>query len=288
MLRPAQVARTFLLALLVIASPFSEVKSETLLVEVASRLPALTSSVMDEADLLSDSEQRQLKSAVEQFNRSHDTQMAVYVAKSLHGALIETVAISAAEKWKLGKKGEDRGLILVIAPKERKMRLEVGYGLEGSLTDFTSKRIIDEILTPSFQRGAYYQGILGALNAISKVIGGKEGIAFGGDSAVSAQGSQELKSSLSRQRKAKLGPMLKVWAFLIFGIVVLPWFFGLIFQERRVRGRGASRRMRTGRHIFWGGLGGGIGSGLGRGGGGFGGFSGGGGGFGGGGASGSW
>lgn len=97
-------------------------------------------------------------------------QLFVLVVPSLDGRSIEECAVAMFQKWKIGRKGVDDGVLLMLAVKERKMRLEVGYGLEGVLTDAQSSRIIHEVMQPLFARGEFAEGIDQGVSAITKVI----------------------------------------------------------------------------------------------------------------------
>ena len=102
-------------------------------------------------------------------------QLSVYIPASLRGMEIESFSMTVAEQWKLGKKGlregGSKGLLLVIAPRERRMRLEVGYGLEGQLTDAMSRRILDNVLRPYLRENRTGDGIVAVVGAVSEVVG---------------------------------------------------------------------------------------------------------------------
>jgi uncharacterized protein len=122
--------------------------------------PKFQSDVLDEAGLLAESDRAVLRERIRTLRESDDIWGAVYVAKDLQQASIEEAAVSVFEKWKLGQKGKDNGVLVLIAPSERKMRIEVGYGLEGTLTDALSRRIIDEVYAPAFREKRYVDGLI--------------------------------------------------------------------------------------------------------------------------------
>ena len=187
------------------------------------------------------------------------------VIPSLEGDVIEDYSIRLAEKWKIGQKGLDNGAILVVAMKERQLRIEVGYGLEPMLTDLKTGYIIRELIVPKFKKGDYYGGIYDGLNAVTGIVNKDFEI------------SPEELARYNKQRK-KSGK-----SSIPFGF----WIFVLIIVINLIKGGGRGGRGTGGRSggIFFGGGGfGGGGSSFGGGGG----FSGGGGSFGGGGSSGSW
>ena len=228
---------------------------------LAVTVPRLTGPVVDEARLLRPIDLSNVEAFVKQVNSAADIQMAVLITPSLEGSDIESYTMAVAESWKLGKKGSDRGLLLVVAPNERRMRLEVGYGLEGDITDAYSKQILSDFMRPYFRQGRYADGILVAVELVAKKLG----------AGVSAPvGDQErLRPSVSIER-GTLSPIAK---FLIFILVVF------LFLVLRFAGGYHGRGYGGGGGWYGGGGGGGFGGG---------GFSGGGGGFGGGGASSDW
>ncbi len=184
-------------------------------------------------------------------------QIVVHTTPSLEDLPISDYSIRIAEAWRVGHKGLDNGVILTIAPTERKLRLEVGYGLEGVIPDAIAKRIIEEVMLPEIRAGGMESGIeLGVAHIMA---------------AASGEPAPSRPRSRSRRRSSGLSPLvylvLLVATFGLRGFFFLPFLGGM--------GRGSYRM-------------GGGGFGGGRGGFGGGGFGGGGGGFGGGGASGGW
>jgi uncharacterized protein len=183
--------------------------------------------------------------------------VVVVTLKSLQGTSIEDYGYQLGRHWGIGQKGKDNGALLIVAPNEHKVRIEVGYGLEGELTDAASKLIIENIIVPAFKSGRFGPGIVAGTGAILKVLGG-----------------EQLEVPVRRERDEQRGTG--------GGLPLLPMLFVGLFWLFAMRGR-------VGRRggffpIFFPGSGGGRGGGGSFGGG----FGGGGGGFGGGGASGSW
>lgn len=125
----------------------------------ALNIPTLNSPVIDEVGILGASTQRQLERALYDFRKNTGIQLQVYVIKSLEGDSIESVAIQVFDQWKLGDEKTDRGLLFLIAPNEKRMRIEVGQGLEGDMPDVIAKRIISDVVRPYFQRGDYGLGV---------------------------------------------------------------------------------------------------------------------------------
>jgi uncharacterized protein len=232
----------------------------------ALAVPPLEGRINDQAQLLSAPAQQQLTARLVDYENKTGHQLAVLTIPSLEGDPIEDFSIRVVEAWKLGKKGKDDGVLVLVVSKDHKMRIDVGYGLEGELPDVTAGRIVKDIMAPRFRSGDYAGGIAAAVDAIILKTGGQ---ASNGDN------TDPLRAAAPARPLGLLGRILaglfKLAFFGIFGgIFLIIWLF----------------------NRFGGPRGGGMyfGGGYGGGGGGFdsGGFSGGGGGFGGGGASGDW
>lgn len=224
--------------------------------------------VNDFANMLDRSERQQLEQKLRNYRDTTTTVIAITTLESLNGISIEETATNLFNDWKMWEDDKDNGLLIVVAEAERRVRIEVGYGLEGAVPDIMAGRIIREIITPNFKRGDFYGGLDRATSAIIQLASGE----FTGQLAEESSSSEENDMA----------------SFIIFILFVI---FVIYSSARKGGGKGnGKRRRRTlgpGGFIFLGG-GGGFGGGSG-GGGGFGGFSGGGGfGSGGGGASGGW
>ena len=222
-------------------------------------IPPLRTAVTDRAGILSKASREQLESALQRLRQIGGTQIAVLTVPDLAGLTIEQASIRVADAWKLGSKQGDNGVLLFVAPNERKIRIEVGQGLEGSLTDAYSKRIIDEGITPLFRAGDMNAGVIMGVYQIARITNPDVDLApyLGG----------QVRAPRSRTQ-AEPNP----WQIIFYGLMMF-----LVFSMRSgflpflAMGSMAGHRGRGG-----------------MGGGGFGGFSGGGGGFSGGGASGGW
>src|SRR6185369_15906541 len=127
--------------------------------------------VHDEAHALQQATVDQLEKSLKSYEDSTSNQIAILIIQSLDGDILEEYSIRVAEKWKLGQKEKDNGVLLLIAVDDHKMRIEVGQGLEGVLTDALSNRIIRNEIAPNFRRGDYDAGVLSAIDAIIKSIG---------------------------------------------------------------------------------------------------------------------
>ncbi|MCG6146016.1 TPM domain-containing protein [Leptospira bandrabouensis] len=136
-------------------------------------VPKLERRVMDHAGILSEATVNQLESNLKQFEAETSNQIAVYITPNLQGETIEDVSMEIFDEWKLGQKSKNNGVLLIIAPTERKMRIAVGRGLEGALTDIQAKQIIRNELRPGFQSGDMDGGVTAGVNAIMAAIRGE-------------------------------------------------------------------------------------------------------------------
>lgn len=272
---------------------------------LAGQVPPLEGRVTDRASMLGPAAQRQVEALLADLERTDSTQIVVLTVPSLEGQSIEAFALQVAEAWRIGQRGLDNGAILVVAQQERRLRIEVGYGLEGRLTDLVAGRIIREVIVPRFKAGRFDEGILAGVEAMVGVVRGE--FAPPAASEREALPMQALPfvlfafvflvtmlGRISRRLAAVGGalaaPVLGYTALgmgfpMVLALVPIGLAAGILLSVLApLAGSGAvpPRRRPNGGSPWGGGFGGGFG------GGGGGGFSGGGGGFGGGGASGSW
>ncbi|TGK88082.1 YgcG family protein [Leptospira bourretii] len=136
-------------------------------------VPKLERRVMDHAGILSEATITQIETNLKQFEAETSNQIAVYTTPSLQEEPIEEVAIQIFDEWKLGQKSKNNGVLFIIAPNERKMRIEVGRGLEGALTDIQAKQIIRDELKPRFKAKDMDGGVIAGVNAIMATIRGE-------------------------------------------------------------------------------------------------------------------
>lgn len=251
-----------------------------LVAHAAPQLPELTGQVVDNAGLLTSDDRAAILRELQALEQASTDQVAVATVPSLDGYTIEDYAIALARKWQLGQKGKDNGILLLVAPAERKVRIEVGRRLEPIMTDTMSKIIIENAVLPKFRRGDYAGGIRDGVRDIKDVL-------LGDAEAV----KERARGARTPQDDPTVFQHLAVWVAII---LVILWLKSR--SERQMADnmspydRKRSRRRRTfgpivivpGGSSDWGGgwSGGGGGSG--------GGWPGGGGSFGGGGASGGW
>jgi uncharacterized protein len=224
--------------------------------------------VNDYAGALSAADRERLEDKLRQRERGSSNQIVVAIFQSLEGESLEDYSVRLAQSWRIGRKGLDNGVVFLIFLNDRKMRIEVGYGLEANLTDAVSSSILRDVVAPRFREGRLADGISAGLDAIDQAIAG---------------------TYRAAPSPARRQPAMDAWTILLslFFLGTLAW----VIVPTLLFSRATRRHGWTGGSSGWGGpyMGGGF-FGGGGGGGGFsgGGFSGGGGGFGGGGASGSW
>ena len=136
-------------------------------------VPPLTGRVVDQTGTLSAGDIAALTQTLRGLELRKGSQIAVLIVPTTEPETIEQYAIRVAEAWKIGRKKVDDGALLVVAKNDRKLRIEVGYGLEGALNDVTSRRIIDEIITPKFKNGDFAGGVSAGVDRIIGVIDGE-------------------------------------------------------------------------------------------------------------------
>jgi len=136
-------------------------------------VPPLKSRVTDLTATLSSAQQAALEQTLAAFEARKGSQIAVLLVPTTQPETVEQYAVRVEEAWKLGRKGIDDGVLLLVAKNDRKLRIEVGYGLEGALNDATAKRIIEEDITPHFKQGDLYAGVNAGVTRIIKLIDGE-------------------------------------------------------------------------------------------------------------------
>ncbi len=237
------------------------------------KFPALTGRIVDEAGLLSGQDDAAITQELKAIEDASTDQVAVVTLKSLQGYPIEDFGYQLGRKWGIGQKGKDNGILLIVAPNEHKVRIEVGYGLEPVMTDALSKLIIENAILPEFRRGDFAAGIRAGVRDIKDVLLG--------DAAAVKDRAKKI------QRRDSQSQMLQLILFLFWAglVIYIIWAFyrSSLSGQSAVGGRG-----RRGGPVIVPSNSGSWGGGWSGGGGGGGGWSGGGGSFGGGGSSGSW
>ncbi|HEY0114049.1 MAG TPA: TPM domain-containing protein [Allosphingosinicella sp.] len=266
------VIRLFLFLLLAVGSPAA-----------AQEFPKLTGRVVDGANIIPDADEAALTQKLEGVEKASSRQLVVATVPDLQGYDIADYGYQLGRAWGIGQKGANNGVILLVAPSERKVRIEVGYGLEPIMTDALSHQIIQNDIVPRFKANDYPGGINAGADAIISQLQAPPEAA--------EQKALEAQQQAAQRNESGGG---SIFPLIFWGLVL---FFVIIPMLRGGR-RGRRYRRRNSVWVWGPGLGGGWGGGGssgwggggfgGGGGGGFGGFSGGGGSFGGGGASGGW
>jgi uncharacterized protein len=136
-------------------------------------VPPLTARITDETGTLTDEQKATLEQRVKKFEAQKGAQISVLIVPTTQPETIEQYSIRVVEQWKLGRKNVDDGVLLMVAKNDRTLRIEVGYGLEGALTDATSNRIIGEVIVPRFRQGDFYGGISTGIESIMRVVSGE-------------------------------------------------------------------------------------------------------------------
>lgn len=173
----------------------------------ALEVPELKGYVNDYADMISPAVEVRIEEELKSFEQANSTQIVILTIPSLEGEVIEEFSIKVAETWKIGQAVKDNGVIFIAAKEDRKMRIEVGRGLEGRLTDLMAGRIIDLVVRPSFKRGDFDHGFLAGTAALID--------ATRGEFTADGEGT-DFKSVPSAERD--LSP---VFTFLLFGSIFL-------------------------------------------------------------------
>lgn len=243
-------------------------------------VPALSGHVTDQAGMLSADERSRLEAVLTDYESKTGSQIAVLLVKTTAPEQIEQYSIRVTDAWKLGRKGVDDGVLLLVAKDNpsalRRLRIEAGRGVQGVLTDAQSKRILQDVIAPHFQRNQFYDGLVAGVGAIATLLNAEQFPA-------PPEGRPQDQAAPQSEGGGMLLPLLLIGFFIVAS---------LMRPRRRRIGRGGWGSGATGFIIgsALGGLGRGGGGGFSGGGGGFsgGGFSGGGGSFDGGGASGDW
>jgi uncharacterized protein len=215
----------------------------------------------DYVDILTEREENRLNSMLRTYEDTTSNQLMVAIFQNAQGYPVEDFSIRLAEKWLVGQRSRDNGIILAIFMEERKIRVEVGYGLEDVVPDAVAIQIAQNVISPSFKEGKYQQGIFEGVEALMKAAAGKY-------------------KGMDKKGGGKKNKIRVPYVFMVFIFI----FILSLFRRRRSTSV-SSRGYRNSGPFWWGGIGGGRSGGGGFGGGG---FSGGGGSFGGGGATGSW
>ncbi len=254
----------------------NQVNVEEIKTAAATSFPTLTGRVVDNANLLTSAQKTALTQTLEAFESKSSDQIVVTTIVTLNGENLEDYSNRLFRKWQLGQADENNGVLLLISKNDRKIRIEVGYGLEGVLTDALSKLIIETKIVPAFKAGNFGEGILEGANSIISVLSG--------DGAELEARERRHRENYNEGVQWSFWIFMTIWVILFFGpfgFALLASIFGKKLGKGRYRWLGIDINTRSsGRSSSGGGWSSGGSSG--------GGFSGGGGSSGGGGASGGW
>lgn len=185
----------------------------------ALEIPYLTGRVTDNAQLLSAETRRSLSEQLKVHEEKTGNQVVVLTIPSLEGESIEGFAVRVFEDWKLGSKGKDNGVLIIVAPQDRRMRIEVGYGLEGVLTDLTAGRIIQQTMAPHFKAGDFDGGITAGALAVVQVLEG--------EALPAAAGTQQRSGGGLDVADLSVVERILIGAF-VFGIIGLFTVIGIL------------------------------------------------------------
>jgi uncharacterized protein len=166
--------------------------------------PALTGRVVDEAGLLSAGDRATLTASLADLEAKTTDQLVVVTLKSLQGTAIEDYGYQLGRRWRIGQKDKDSGVLLIVAATERKVRIEVGYGLEGTLTDAATKLIIENTILPAFKTGDFAGGIKSGTDQISQLLLGDAGNAP--------------PSGIGTAPSTSAGGKMPVWLVIVLGV----------------------------------------------------------------------
>ncbi|MFJ9451390.1 TPM domain-containing protein [Herbaspirillum sp. NPDC101397] len=185
-------------------------------------VPALTSHVMDQAGMLDEQQRRTLDQVLTDYETRTGSQIAVLLIASTAPEAIEQYGIRVADAWKLGRKGIDDGVILIVAkdnPKAlRRLRIEAGRGVQGSLTDAQSKRILEDVIAPHFRQNDYYSGLAAGISALTSLL--------------------DRENLPAAEKKEASVPSDAGWLEVAILVIMLAVFFtALLLVRRRTTGR---------------------------------------------------
>ena len=181
---------------------------------------APTNFVSDFADILTSEQEADLNTRLTTLASGEGSEIAIVTVPNLGGDTVEEYAVSLFTEWGIGKATEDNGLLLLVAVEERELRIEVGYGLEGTITDAQAYWIINDVITPSFKTGDYYTGISGAVDKVTEAITG----------SVVLPSAEETNADIG-QFGQNFGVLIETLLFLIIPILAMTssfWLGGVI------------------------------------------------------------
>jgi len=187
-------------------------------------IPYLSGRVVDQAGILSIHARERLAFMLQAHERATGNQIVVITVPTLGGESVEDYSVRVFEEWKLGSRDKDNGVLILVVPQDRRIRIEVGYGLEGTLTDATASRIIRDLMTPRFREGNYDVGIEAGVTAVIQILEGRRSAGADAD-WLAPEG--ESSGFHVRAPDMPLAERILIGAF-VFGIIGLFTFIGLV------------------------------------------------------------
>ncbi len=189
----------------------------------AADVPYLSGRIVDNAEILGAETKQKLAAQLKAHEAETTHQIAVLTVPSLEGESVESYAEQVFNTWKLGRKGKDNGVLVLVAPNERRMRIEVGYGLEGALTDVAASRIVRNVMTPRFKEGNFDAGVAEGVQAVIGQLTGSAEVPADAPSS----GAERKSDSFFEGPDLPLTERILIGAF-IFGIIGLFTVLGIL------------------------------------------------------------
>ena len=216
---PTRLGLAFVAALLATLAAFTA---------FAADVPYLTGRVVDNAEILSPAARQKLDAAMAAHEKATTNQVVVLTVGSLDGESVEGFATRVFEAWKLGQKGKDNGVLVLVAPNDRRMRIEVGYGLEGTLTDAQAARIIRDRMTPRFKANDYDGGVIAGVLSIVGTLEGRASDASPPDGAKKGGGFLDVEGLDKFEADLPPWPMRILLGAFIFGVIGIFTVIGVL------------------------------------------------------------
>jgi len=188
-------------------------------------IPYLSGRVVDQAGILSAQARERLAAMLQAHERVTGNQIVVLTVPTLGGGSVEDYAVRVFEDWKPGSRDKDNGMLILVVPQDRRVRIEVGYGLEGTLPDATASRIIRDLMTPRFREGNYDVGIEAGITAVIQILEGRR--SAGADADWLDPEGKKTSGFKVRAPDMPLTERILIGAF-VFGIIGLFTFIGLV------------------------------------------------------------
>jgi uncharacterized protein len=187
-------------------------------------IPYLSGRVVDQAEILSATARERIGDMLQAHERATGNQIAVLTINGMGAESVEDFAVRVFERWKLGKRDKNNGVLVLVAPSERRMRIEVGYGLEGTLTDVAADRIIRNLMTPRFREGNYDVGVEAGVTAVIQILEGRQ------QAAADAEWAAPSKPASAFHVEAAPMPLLSriLLSLFVFSIIGLFTFIGIV------------------------------------------------------------